>query len=183
MPLDVSFITSWLVHDSWSESYVGARRLAYEVIPAPGMKLSAEECALCQLALVGANHLVEVALYKILLPHAKSTGKVSSLTEALLAEASYYQMLTRWLPAVSGKPIDLKAEPLFSTERLRRRRNETIHKSSALATSEMARSALYSAVEASRALYLHAGIDFPYDDALKMYPQIVEKPFSNVTFP
>lgn len=182
-PVHASLTMSWLVHDSWSESYVGTRRLTYELLPPPGQKLSPEEHAMCQLALIGANHLMEVALYKILLPHIKESGRFSLLTQALLEDASYFQMLTKWLPAISGASLPLTAEPFTSTERLRRRRNDTIHKTSALATNTMARSAMYSAVEGARALFSIAGTEFPYEAVLKKYPQQVEEPFSSVAFP
>ena len=183
VPVSASFTMTWLIHDSWTESYVGVRRIAYEILPPPSAKQTAEDGALCQLALVGANHLMEVALFKILRPHAQATGTVAQLTEALLEEASYFQMLTRWIPAVSSKRLDLSAEPFLSTERLRKRRNNTIHKTSALATVQMARSALYSAVEASKELYMHAGAPFPYDAHLAKYPQAHESHFSTVPFP
>lgn len=182
-PVHASFTVSWLVHDSWSEAYVGARRLTYVVLPPPSKKLSAEECALCQLALVGANHLMEIALYKMLLPCTKQSAKFSALTEALLDDASYFLMLTKWFPAAFGSGVDLKSEPFVSTERLRRRRNDTIHKTSAFATNAMAKSAMYSAVEGVKALYAIAGQTFPYDTVLAKYPQLTEEPFSSVTFP
>jgi len=182
-PVYASLTSSWLLHDSWSESYVGARRLIYEVLPAPDQRLSAEECAMCQLALVGANHLMEIALYKILLPHAKNGSASLSLTPAFLEDASYFLMLTKWLPATCGVNLDLKAEPFASTERLRRRRNETIHKTSAFATHTMARSAIYSAVDGVKTLYSASGSVFPYEAVLGKCPQQVEEPFSSVAFP
>lgn len=186
MPLKrvtAEFTFSWLTHDSWSEAYVGTRGLIYQVLPASDGAATAEDGALCQLGLVGANHLMEIAIYSLLRPHAKATGKVAALTEALLEDASYYHMLTRWLPAVSNKTLDLSAEPFLSTERLRRRRNDTVHKSSTLATIQMARSALFSAVQGTKALYACFDTIFPYEPFLSKFPPPDETWFSSVRFP
>lgn len=177
------FTFSWLNNNTWSEAYVGVRRLAYEVLPTSQGSATAEDGALCQLALIGANHLMEVGLYRVLLPYAKATSKVAALTEALLSDATYHHMLARWLPLISGKQIDLGAEPFASTERLRRRRNDTAHKSSALATVGMAKSALFSAVEGTRAVYKHAATPFPYEAFFAKYPLPPEVWFSQVAFP
>jgi hypothetical protein len=184
MPLVTSSATfSWLNHDSWSEAYVGTRKLAYELLPSTQSSVKAVDGALCQLALIGANHLMEIALYKILQPHANATGTVSSLTEKKLADASYNLMLTKWLPDIAGNETNLTIEPLLSTERLRHRRNATAHKSSALATVEMARSALFSAVQGSYALFALSGTKFPYEPFMQKYPLHDEPWFSSIKFP
>jgi hypothetical protein len=167
MPLESasgSFTGSWSVHDSWSEAFVGIRRLVYELLPQPSVRQSAEDGALCQLALIGSNHLMEVALYKLLQPFTlASSGGIASLTAALLDEASYHHMLSRWLPAACGKHVDLQAQPYKSTEALRRRRNAVVHKSSAPTTVPMARAALFSSIQGCRAVFAHAGVAFPYE--------------------
>jgi hypothetical protein len=126
---------------------------------------------------------MEIALYKILQPHANATGTVSSLTEKKLADASYNLMLTKWLPDIAGNETNLTIEPLLSTERLRHRRNATAHKSSALATVEMARSALFSAVQGSYALFALSGTKFPYEPFMQKYPLHDEPWFSSIKFP
>lgn len=183
-PISASFTISWTAHDSWSESYVGVRRLVHQLLPPTASEHSAEDSALCQLSLVGANHLMEVALYKILQPLAAEANESSgSLTPALLEEASYHQMLTRWLPTASGNALSCREQPFKSTEALRKRRNATIHKSSALATIQMARSALWSSVQGCRALYLHAAVAFPYESLLEEYPLQDDIWFSEVPSP
>jgi hypothetical protein len=182
-PVTAEFTFSWLIHDTWSEAYVGVRRLAYEILPSSQGSATAEDGALCQLALIGANHLMEVGLYKALLPFAKAIGKAAPLTEGLLNEATYHHMLARWLPLACGKQVDLGGEPFASTERLRRRPNDTAHKSSALATVEMAKSALFSAVEGTRAVYAFSATPFPYEAVFKQYPLLDEPWFSQITFP
>lgn len=183
MPLrrvQASFTISWLSHDSWSEAYVGTRRLIYDFLPLPTSKQTAEDGALCQLAIIGANHLMEVGLARLLIPY---VGKVPTFTKRKYEDASYYLSLSHWVEKVTGVPILLTEEPFRSTERLRMRRNETTHKSSALATVPMARSALFSAVEGSRRLHSHFGVPFPYQPFIEKYPLPQEEYFSSVLFP
>ena len=133
--------------------------------------------------MIGANQMMEIALYSLIRPHTLTMGAVSTLGQALLEEASHYHMLTKWLPALVGRPLDLSVEPFLSTEKLRRRRNDTIHKTSAVATMAMARSAVYSAVEGTKALYQHAGVQFPYEPFLQRYPLDQQDLFSSVRHP
>lgn len=159
---------------------MGTRRLIYDILPPSIGQQTAEDAALCQLALVGANHLMEVALARLLRPF---TSTHPTFTTRKYEEASYFLALSNWVRALSGKPLLLDAEPFSSTERLRIRRNATTHKSSALATVPMARSALFSAVEGSKALYAHFDVDFPYESLFSKYPCPIEQPFSTVPFP
>ena len=99
---------SWSILDSWTEAFVGTRKLVYELLPSTTFSAKAEDGALCQLALVGANHLMEIAIYKILLPHTKATGQLSILTQKLLEQASYHSMLTDWLPTIAGTQLNLQ---------------------------------------------------------------------------
>ncbi len=179
-PVHTTFTVSWFNHDSWSTAYMGTRRLVYEVLPQSIAEQSAEDDALCQLALVGANHLMEVALSKLLQPF---VGRNETFTQRKFNEASYWLGIMHWVKELSNMPLSLDAEPFVSTERLRIRRNATVHKSSALATIPMARSALFSATEGSKALYSHFGVEFPYQPILSEYPLPNEAPFSQVPFP
>lgn len=179
-PIYASFTFGWLTHDSWSEAYVGTRRLAYEILPSSIAEQTAEDGALCQLAVIGANHLMEVGLAKLLRSFA---GIHPEFTNRKYEEASYWLSISHWVAEVTGVPLLLNEEPFLSTERLRIRRNATAHKSSALATAPMARSALFSAVEGTKALYAHFGVKFPYDPFIAKYPIPHEAPFSSVPFP
>lgn len=179
-PVQASFTMSWLTHDSWSEAYVGTRRLVYDILPSSIAAQTAEDGALCQLAIVGANHLMEVGLAKLLRSFA---GMHPAFTNRKYEEASYWLSLSHWVAVVTGMPLPLNEEPFLSTERLRTRRNATTHKSSALATVSMARSALFSAVEGTRAIHTHFGVPFPYEPFFEKYPMPHEQPFSSVPFP
>lgn len=183
MPLktiSTDFTIRWSVHDSWSELYVGVRRLIYQILPKDIASQNADYSALCQLGLVGASNLVEVGLYKLLQPFA-SAGS-GGLTLKKLEKAGYADML-EMLEKVTGKPLEREAQPVKSTESLRKRRNQTVHKSSALATVPMARAALFSAVAGCRHLYAHAGVPFPYASFLSDSPIPLEAWFSEVPTP
>jgi hypothetical protein len=123
---------------------------------------------------------MEVGLAKLLRPFA---GRVPTFTNRKYEEASYYLSLSHWIGIVTGVPLLLDEEPFRSTERLRTRRNATTHKSSALATVPMARSALFSAVEGTKSLHAHFGVPFSYEPFIEKYPLPCEEPFSSVPFP
>ncbi len=177
-PLHVSVSSIWLVHDAWSEAYIGTRRLIYDILPATVAQQSAEDGAMCKLALIGANHMMEVALFGLLKPY---VGQ--SISSAQYKDTNYAAAMKSLVEPVSGTPLDLSVEPYLSTDRLRRRRNETIHSSSKVATVAMSRCALFSAVQGTRALFSHFGVSFRYDEVLKKYPLYPELPFSGVPYP
>jgi len=93
-PVNTSLTISWLNNDSWSEAYVGTRRLIYEVLPPSIAPQTAEAAALCQLAVIGANHLMEIALAKLLHP---VTTKRASFTKRQNEEASYWLAISQWV--------------------------------------------------------------------------------------
>ncbi|WP_298218041.1 hypothetical protein [Halothiobacillus sp.] len=180
-PLNVSFTVKWSQNDTWTEAYLGVRRLVYDILPQTVAEQRVADAALCQLALVGANHLVEVTLGQVL--RSFSAQAIQGFTTEDLERASYYNMLSQWLPKMTGKTVDLSAQPFRSSEALRKRRNETVHKSSALATVQMARAALFSAVQTSQTIYLHTGEGFPYLSVLTEHPLFDEEWFSDVNMP
>ena len=174
----------WLNHDAWSEMFVACRRLVCEVLPSPELKQSAKDGGLCQLAIVGAHHMMEVALFSLLrqfVPINDASGK--TLTESGFARLHYYEAISHWVPLVVGSSLPLISEPFLSTERLRQQRNDTTHKGSALATTAMARSALASSVLGTKALFLHFNKPFPYGTFLQKYPPPDAEYFSRVITP
>lgn len=181
--ITASFETSWISHDAWSESYVGIRRLVYETLPDSSEKQSAEDSALCQLAIVGCHHLMEVALFGLLHLYIDATSGDFSLTQKQLDDSSYHKALTIWAARATGLALDCNVEPLLSTERLRRRRNDTVHSKSALATVEMCRSALFSATEGTKHLHGLFNQPFKYKLIMDQYPIPTERYFSTVLCP
>ena len=160
--LNVSFTSSWHSHDAWTETYLGVHRLLYQILPESSAAQRAEDGALSQLALIGANHLMEVALSKLLLPFVDQSTSTFSIKERDFEYASYYRMLHEWTPKVTGQFIDFTKEPFSSVYLLRRKRNGVTHKSSDVVPAEMARCALFSAVSGSQALFGVFDIRFPH---------------------
>ena len=173
----------WRSHDSWSETFIGIHRLVYEILPQQGRPQDVRDAALCQLAIVGANHLLEVSLFKLIRPSIGVDLGNLNISEAKFKKAGYYTAISEWVGAITGNDIDLTSEPFLSTERLRERRNATAHKSSAIATTEMARSGLIAAVNGTRAIHSHFGSDFPYEKYLLENPLANEPLFSQIKFP
>jgi len=170
------------VHSPWTEAYVGIRHIIYELLPAPGRKLSTEQHALCQLALIGANHLMEVGLYQYLQSRAGYVS-LSAAKKTALRRALYFDMLKTWVPDLAGWQPVLSTPPFRCTERLRRRRNDTIHKTSAKANVPMCRAAIYSATAGTAELWRMSSEPFPYARFLSKYPLPDSKRFSEVGFP
>ena len=167
------FEVPFLVHDSWSELYVGTRYLVYELLC--GDRPPCGDAPLCGLALVGANMLMEITLYKILKPYLEQ-----KLNKKDLERVTYFCMLTKHWSDSGKSELSLEEEPWCSTECLRQKRNDIVHKGLAsLITVEMARSGLFSAVKGTQALYEHAKIDFPYEVFLQNYPLHNKPWFSN----
>lgn len=160
-------------------------RLIYELLPLPSMHQRAEDGALCQLALVGSQHIVEIALTNLLRPFVAEalTSPANSKGKRQFEHASHLKRLNYWVPKVTGRIIQFDEEPFISLDRLRDRRNSTVHAESSLATVQMARSALFSAVRGTQALHRHFGQPFPYKQVLSKYPIPPEPWFSQVAFP
>ncbi|MCY1450879.1 hypothetical protein D9M71_677160 [compost metagenome] len=102
--------------------------------------------------------------------------------ERSLEKASFWHAFKTWPEILTGYPFDLTQEPLKSAHRLKDRRNATIHKSSALTSLEMARSALFSGVEASKTIAEHFGgeLGFKYNSVVSKYPLQQEPWFSQI---
>lgn len=183
-PLQVTYRARWLSLDAWASAYIGTRKLVYELLPAHSYHGSAEDTGLGRLALVGANHLMEVALRNVLLLAWQAQASHADTAPPWSEEAPYTRLLKHWLPKMSEPPApDWRSEPFSSALRLLERRNDTIHGRSALVTPEMARSALFSAVIGSEALFKHVEQDFPYRTLLEQYPCPTEPWFSATVFP
>lgn len=77
-----------------------------------------------------------------------------------------------WPTDLVGSPFNSGSPAFKSALALVDRRNATVHKQSALAVPSMARSALFSAVHASREIAIHLlGADgFKHEKVLQKYP-------------
>jgi len=180
-----SVSVGWLNLDAWSETYVGGRWLSEVELPKHQWETQSHHNPLANLLLIASHNLVEIALFgsiqKIL---QASPGKFPK-HEKLFAKARFVDVLIEWPKELGHAAFDLSVEPYSSVDRLRERRNQAIHFGSALTTLEMARSALFSAVEGSKAItgHLLGPGAFKYDAVLKKYPLGPQPMFSGVLFP
>lgn len=180
-----SYGIPWLNLDAWSETYVGARWLVEDELPQKQWEALPRHGPLSQLALIAAHQLVEIALFSsVERLIRRSPGAYPKEERELSAgKAPFTRVFTRW-PQRLGKPaFDLTAEPFKSVEALRKQRNRTVHAESALVSLPMARSAVHSAVEGSRAITDHVlgARTFAYDRVLAKYPLKPQPPFSTVS--
>ena len=176
--LDVTFTSSWLNHTPWSEKYVGLRKLAHDILPKNIWEMTAEDSTMCHSVIIGANQLMEMALFE-LIKEFVSSGVITQKEFKL----PYHQALSTLPEKITGTKLCLSSEPFVSSEKLRQRRNATVHKTASLADVKMARSALYTAVISVKALFAHFGKPFPYAVFLEKYPLPAEMLFSEVIYP
>lgn len=173
-PMMQSFEMSWTNHDAWSETYIGVWRLVNEILPDSFQEQRAQDSSLCRLALVGSHQLMELALKALL--------RESGVSEVKLRRSSFYVAIGDLAEKASGLALPLTEEPFRSTEKLRKKRNKTIHGQKTSVSVEMARSALRSGTEGTRALYKHFDCKFPYQHILDKHPMPNSEPFSENSF-
>jgi hypothetical protein len=168
----------WVSHDAWSEMYLACLRQCAQ-LERPSSPRHPVDSAVAQLVVVGAHHLVEFALFGLLRKFVFSIStKGMALTEERFDELPYAEALHVWAPEAIGGALPIASEPLASAEALRKHRNAVVHKSSALTRTTWARPALYTAVEATRALYVAFDTRFPYRTVLGQNPVACSMHFS-----
>lgn len=177
--------SGWLNLDIWSEPYIGAYWIVKNELPKNQYECSTHHGPLSQMVLITSHHLNEVIFFQCV--HEiinKSPNKYPSIMENI-ERAKFRKSLEKWPSILVGKPFNLEEEPYSSVIRLAERRNETIHKESALTSLEMARSALYSACVSSEAIAKHllGEQGFKYSKILQKYKLEPVEMFSKVVFP
>lgn len=174
----------WLNLDWWSDPYVGAHWLATKELPDQQWQAQTHHGALSQLLLISSHHLVEMMLFRCIKEILKSKPGIFPRHEKQFSRARFDDLFSRWPKELGFENFDMTTQPYSSIKRLQDRRNSTIHKDSTLTSLNMAKSALYSAVEGSRAIALHfRGADgFPYDNVLAKYPLPVQPWFTDINF-
>ena len=183
---------NWINHSLWSEIFVGLHKIVYQLLPQHQHEMTIEDSALSRLVIISSHQLMEIALFDLI---NESINKITEENISLKAiqETNYFKAFIEiengskvgkpWIRQITGIAIDPLQEPFLSTEKVRKRRNSTIHKDSALANVEMARSALYSEVMGAKALYSHFNEAFPYEKALEKYPLETHKLLSEIVYP
>ena len=183
-PLCTSVSVSFSSLDWWSNPYVGAHWLATHELPEKQWQSEVHHGPLSQLLLLASHQLVELMLFRCISEVITANPGKFERQEKNLRRARFEEAF-KTLPSELGfPPFDLDVQPFSSIKRLQERRNATIHKESALVTIEMGRSALYTAVEASRSIAVHfRGPDgFPYEGILKKYPLSAQPWLTEVAF-
>lgn len=173
-PLNVSTTIGWSSGGKWTEAYAGVHYLIYSILPEHSYETEFEHGALCQLGLIGSQHLLEVTLGELLEPYVKAQSAESRFSMKKFQHEGFARLRDKWISELTpyGKiyPEDKPIEPYASAEILLSRRNGSAHKSSDIVTVEMVRSALFTSVECSKSLYDHFQQTFPYQDTLREYP-------------
>ena len=183
--LSTSDSVGWFNHDSWSETYLGARWLVENELPEMHWQTLPHHGPLSQMVLIASHHLVEITLFACIRTVLQSAPGRHPKHEKKLVNVRFKDAFTKWPAELLSTGFDLSVEPYKSAAALQKRRNDTIHKESALTTLLMARSALVSAVGASRAISLHmlGKEGFKYEAVLRKYPLDPQPWFSDVPFP
>lgn len=184
-PLSRSISTGWLNLDAWSEGYVGAHWLVESELPQRQWETLPRHGPLSQMVLLASHHLVEVMLFRCIWTLLDANRGKFVKQELRYHRAMFHEAFYEWPTELLGHGFDLSVEPFKSAARLHTRRNATVHKESALTTLPMARSALFTAVETSRAIateFLGVG-GFKYEAVLQKYPMAQADWFSVAQFP
>lgn len=183
--ISTSISSSCLSLDSWSGMYVGCRWATEQELPPEQWQFKVHHGPLCQMVILSAHHLVELMLFQCLHQLLDAMpGKFPKHEKYFSKRLIFNDAFKKWPIELTGKNFDLTTEPFKSASALHLRRNATIHKDSALASLAMSRSALYSAVQASRAIceQLLGPSSFVYEKVLANYP-IQDAPwFSEVKY-
>ncbi|MBA4503296.1 hypothetical protein H1S06_13125 [Marinobacterium sp. 3-1745] len=176
--------SGWINLDAWSETYIGAYWLVRNELPAYQYQADVHHGPLSQMVLLASHQLVEIIFFQCVRSIFENNPGNFLKIEKSYSRASFGRALEEWPEILTGVPLDLTKEPLNSVCRLKNRRNATVHKNSALTSLEMARSALFSAVEASKLIAEHFMGDngFKYESVLKKYPLQKEQWFGQVQF-
>ncbi|MET4578666.1 hypothetical protein ABIE13_003782 [Ottowia thiooxydans] len=183
--ISASFSSSNLSLDSWSGMYVGCQWAAEHELPPEQWQFEIHHGPLCQMLILSSHHLVELMLFKCL-RHLldASPGKFPKYEKDFSKKAIFSDAFTKWPLEITGQGFHLQTEPFKSASALHLRRNATIHKESALASLAMARSALFSATQASRSIceQLLGPSTFEYEEVLAKYPVRSTQWFSKIKF-
>lgn len=183
-PLSTSISIGFLSLDWWSNPYVGAHWLAMQGLPDKQWQAEPHHGPLSQLLLLASHQLVELMLFRCIGEVLTANSGKFPKHEKKLPFARFEEAFQVWPSELGFAPFNLDIQPFASIKRLQERRNATIHKDAALASIEMGRSALHSAVEASRSIALHfRGQDgFPYERVLNKYQLPIQPWFTDVAF-
>lgn len=181
--MDVSSKVAWSNLDEWSETYIGARWIVDNKLPENQYKTEPVDGPLSQMVLIASHQLVEVMLFKCLRNYLESRGEYSEVMAEVLRKLGFNEAFNKWPKLLTGDSFP-KEQPFTAARILAVRRNATVHSESALTTLEMARSALYTGVMASRAIESHFGdVKFAYETIVSRYAPLESIYLSESMYP
>lgn len=147
-----SLTLSWDIHDSWTETLAGS---VYLINILREQEKVGDKAHLCRLVLISANHLIEKLFFDLVSEFSTETFIEKIGGQKKYENESLYNAMHEWpqmlLSNCAG--IDFSEEPYLSSELLRKQRNRSIHKFSELVTLEMARKALFTALNTCISLW------------------------------
>lgn len=173
----------WLNLDAWSETYIGARWIIENKLPDSFGRADPIDGPLSQMVLIASHQLVELTIFSCLQSELERKGQWNATLAEFVNRMGFNEAFDTWPKKLTHQKLP-KEQPFTAARELAKRRNATVHKEAALATPEMARSALYTGVEASRGVRAHFGSTvFPYESVLKKYPVVEAQWFSGAMYP
>ena len=181
-PVDKSFTFKYIIHDSWTETLAGAHYLLSDFEESNKV---CDKAHLCRLVLISANHLIEKLFFDLAEEALKNQNNTPAEIYNNFEKTTLFTAMRKWpqLLVHGSAPLSFDVEPLLSADELRKQRNRSIHKESEMVTFEMAKKALYSAVETCRVIWkhFHKNKAFKYECILEKYPVMDEGHYSTAT--
>lgn len=182
--LQASTKIGWLNLDAWSETYIGANWILDNKLPRKPYQAEPVDAPLSQMVLIASHQLTEIMLFRCIRRKLEHTGKLNSIFGHVLRRLSFNEAFEKWPKLLTNEPFPSKTQPFTAARLLAQRRNATVHSESALTTLQMARSALFTGVEASRAIQHHFEPgQFAYENVLAKYPVEEQSWFSESMYP
>lgn len=174
--------------DAWTETLAGLQYLTDQIETLEKSGDSVNKIYLTRVTIISSSYLAEQVFAqasKKYIDQKLTCRSVSTLTKDLLKDwkrrnsirkIGISRAIKEWPKVLTGNPLKLGDEPLQSLKKMVDKRNDIIHKLSDLThyeqASDVARSALYTAVEASKTIESHffPGKNFSYSEWLNKYP-------------
>lgn len=177
--VSIETIYKYSIHDGWTETLAGLVYLIDQIEALEKKGDTVNKLYLTRLAIISSTYLAEQVFVKSLVKFI--TDALNASTNALLnnllgdwekryslKKIGVSRAMEEWPKELTGKPLDFSKEPLQSLRKLIDKRNDIIHRINDTTkydkAIDIARSALFTAIEASKALEAHffPGKDFSY---------------------
>lgn len=149
---------------------MGGQWLSENELSVPQWQVLPHHNPLAQLLVASSLSLLEIMLFTCLKKQLEKSGEVMSISK--LMKYSFKEAFDNLPQKLGCTPFDTSIQPIKSVEPIRLLRNEALHKESKPVTLKKAKSAFYSATQASIAIHQHfnSGLDFPHAWVVEKYP-------------